>query len=162
RMGNRIAQVTIGSPSLEKASAYVRSRAENTPVDVFDSEGNLRSISQAEQLQTGAPKAATVFAQQGPTGTTRSAGQAAAAVSSHIPEIKQEVDQLAARGDLGPVMGRLNTWVAGGYGGNDPLISKFVANMSLVKSGTLRAHFGARGGQQIYDRWDKVLNTAQE
>lgn len=162
RMGNKLQQVTVGSPSLERASAYARARAENTPVDVFDSEGNLATISQAQQLQTGAPKASTVFQQQGPTSAVRTSGLQAAAVSAHIPDIKNEVDQLAARGDLGPVMGRLNTFINSGYGGSDPLVAKFVADMSLVKSGTLKAHFGARGGQQMYDRWDKVLNTSQE
>lgn len=148
--------------SLDRAWAFATARKENTVTDVYDDQGNLRPMTEGQRLRAGIPKAQTEFAQQGPTSQTRTAGQAAGAVASHIPAYLQSVDNLAAKGELGAVMGRLNEYMNSGYFGDDPDVARFVADTKLLKSGTVRAHFGARGGAQILDSFDRMLNTSQE
>lgn len=144
-----------------RAGAFARAKAQWTPFQTFDDEGNPVTTTAEQAIATGAPSATTWNQIFGPTGQTKSQGQAAGAVASHIPDFKKSIDNLAQKGQLGPVMGRLNTYLTKGYGGDDPDVSEFVTTVGLLKSGAVRAHFGARGGSQILDKFDGLLNTAQ-
>jgi hypothetical protein len=148
--------------TIDRAWAFAVARRENQVDDVYDQNGNLVPMSAGDRLRAGLPKAQTEFSQQGPTGSTRTAGQAAEAVSSHIPDYLKSVDALAAKGELGAVMGRLNEYMNSGYFGDDPDIAKFVADTKLIQSGTVRAHFGAKGGAQILENFNRIINTKQE
>lgn len=159
--GEKIHQISPQSVALARGQGFAASRAAVTPFQTFDAEGNLRTISNLQAVQSGVPSAATYQSLYGPTGATKTAGQAAGAVSSHIPEFKQSVQNLAAKGQLGPVLGRINEFMNRGYGGSDPDIAAFVTTLKLLNSGTVRAHFGARGGQQILASFNNILNTAQ-
>lgn len=154
--GRRLHQISVSSPSMTRAVAGRQAGV----VDVYDENGDLVPMTDAERLQRGLPKAQTEFSQQGPTAATRTAGQAAGAVASHIPEFKTAVDNLARKGELGPLMGRLNEFLTKGYGGNDPDVANFLTTLKLLKSGAVRAHFGARGGAQILQSFDQTLNPA--
>jgi hypothetical protein len=97
-----------------------------------------------------------------PTSQTRSAGQQAGAVAEHIPELRDQINKLAAAGKLGSVNGRINEWLNRGYGGDDPDIARFVSTLGLVNTGTMKAHVGARGGIQLLQQFNNKLNTSQE
>jgi hypothetical protein len=154
--GRKLHQISVSSPSLTRAVNMRQSGV----VDVYDENGDLVPMTDAERLKRGLPKAQTEFSQQGPTASTRTAGQAADAVASHIPGFKAAVARLQQRGELGPLAGRINEFLTKGYGGNDPDISEFLTTLKLLKSGAVRAHFGARGGAQILQSFDQTLNPA--
>lgn len=147
---------------IDRARAFSKFRAENTPFSTFDNEHNLVTTNAAVAIANGYPAASvwnTVF---GPTGSTKTQGQAAGAVMGHIDEYKQAIRNLQAKGQLGAVQGRLNDFLTSGYGGDDPDIANFVTTTGLLRSGAVRAHFGAKGGAQILDSFHHMLNTGQE
>lgn len=145
-----------------KANSMFGAKASMTPFTTFDSDGQLVTISAGQAIASGVPPAGVWNQLYGATGTTKSQGQSAQAVAEHIPEFENSVRSLAAKGQLGAVMGRLNTYLTQGYGGDDKDIAEFVTTVGLIKSGAVRAHFGARGGSQILSKFDSMLNTAQE
>lgn len=147
--------------NLAKAKAFANAKANVTPFTTFDGDGNLVTISAGQAIATGVPPAGTWNTLYGATGSTKSQAQASTAVAEHIPDFQKAVQSLAARGELGPVMGRLNTYLEQGYGGSDKDVAEFITTVGLLKSGAVRAHFGARGGQQMLARFDSMLNTAQ-
>jgi hypothetical protein len=149
------------APRVAGYAALGKARAENTPFSTFDANGQPITVSAAQAIQSGLPAAQVWNSIYGPTGQTKSQGQAAGAVEEHIPTMKTAITNLAAKGELGPVMGRINTYLTQGYGGDDPDVSEFITDLGLIKSGAVRAHFGARGGSHILDKFDSLLNTAQ-
>jgi hypothetical protein len=144
-----------------KGDAIGKGRAANTPFATFDENGDVVTTTAADAITHGYPSAQVWNSIFGPTGSTKSQGQAAGAVAEHIPDFKKSVDALAAKGELGPVMGRLNTYLTEGYGGDDQDIANFISTVGLLKSGAVRAHFGARGGAQVLSKFDSMINTAQ-
>lgn len=162
KAGNKISQVSPNSVAVSRGASSANARAAVTPFQTFDSEGNLVTTSALNAVQSGAPSATAYNSLYGPTGSTKTQGQAAGAVLSHIPAFLASVDKLAARGELGAVQGRLNEYLNSGYGGNDPDIAEYVATAGLIKSGAVRAHFGAKGGAQVLNKFDRMLNTSQE
>ena len=149
------------APRIAGYEALASSRARHTQFQSFDRNGNVITISAESAIQSGLPSAMVWNSIFGPTGATKTQGQAAGAVADHIPDFKSAVQRLDAKGELGPVMGRINTYLTQGYGGNDPDIAEFVTTVGLLQSGAVRAHFGARGGSQILEKFNKYLNTAQ-
>lgn len=112
RFGNRIKQVTINSPFLERAATYAKSRAENTPFSpVFNDDGTLGTISEAQAIQQGIPKAII------PTAAARSRGEQASTIEIVGRGLVQQVQENAQ--ELGPVMGRYNS-LADWIGSPDP------------------------------------------
>lgn len=103
-----------------------------------------------------------------PTAQIRSMGETAVTVIPHIDELSKTIHEAAAKGYVGPVSGRIyNDFLAGQVGttGNsdaDALLGKLRAEDSLVKTAMLRTHFGARGGQQMYDHFASLLNTGKQ
>jgi len=163
RYGNRIKQVTVNSPSLEKASAYARARAEYTPVDVYDTNGQLRSESQLDQLRQGVPTAAHVFAQQGPTNQTRNMSQMAATIQPHLDTLRAEIQQLSPY--LGPLMGRGEVnFLAGKVGstGNpvlDQQLGRLMSDFKLASSAVGRTHFAGRTGLPASQYFEQLFNA---
>lgn len=145
-----------------RGAGLAKGRADNSPFATFDNDGNLTTIPASEAIKYGYPSAQVWNAVFGPTGSTKSQAQASGAVAEHIPDFENSVRALAAKGQLGPVMGRLNTYLTQGYGGDDKDVAEFITTIGLLKSGAVRAHFGAKGGQQILAKFDTLLNTSQE
>ena len=143
------------------AQASAQAHARWAPFQTTDEEGNPITTTAEQAIKTGAPSLSVWNSVYGPTGSTKSQAQAAGSVAEHIPEFKKSIDALAKKGQLGPTMGRLNTFLTKGYGGDDADVSEFVTTVGLLKSGAVRAHFGAKGGQQILEKFDSLLNTAQ-
>lgn len=145
-----------------RGESFAKARAENTPFATFDADGNVTTTTVADAIHNGLPSAQVWNSIYGPTGSTKTQGQAAGAVQQHIPASIVAIDRLAARGELGAVAGRINQWATEGYGGNDPDVSELVTTVGLLQSGAVRAHFGAKGGSQILDKFNNYLNMAQE
>ncbi len=86
----------------------------------------------------------------------------------HIDEMRDIVHQAAQSGYIGPSAGRVyGQFLAGKVGstGNDQadnLLGKLRAVDTLIKSGTLKVHFGSRGGQQMYQHFSDVLNSGKQ
>lgn len=109
------------------------------------------------------PKTSTM-----PTSTTRGSAEFATALIPHINEMRNLIQQADARGYIGPAAGRIyGQFLAGKVGttGNadaDALLGKLRTTDSLIKSGMLRTHFGARGGQQMYENFSGMLNSGKQ
>ena len=65
------------------------------------------------------------------------------------------------RAKLGPIMGRINEVFAGTIGAGDPDFAEFRTMGSLIASGALKAHFGAKGAGAIYDKFVGLINTGK-
>lgn len=162
RGGNKVKQVSVGSPGLEKASAYASARAAYTPVDVFDENGNLTSISQKQQLEGGVPKAQTVFGEQGPTAASRTMAQSANTVAPHINELQQFIANNPTL--VGPYVGRINKFLAGTVGstGNpqlDEKLGELRGNYQLFKGALARTHFGGKSGVQAAQYFSDLMDA---
>jgi len=73
--------------------------------------------------------------------------------------VKLEDPRIAAK--FGPAMGRFQEFMAGKVGAADPDFAELRSTLSLLLTGTMRAHFGARGGQQMYDHFVDLLNSGR-
>ena len=94
------------------------------------------------------------------TAQAQNTGEMAGSVAAHIPGIIQEINELDAKGKLGPLAGRWSAFTTTGVGaGDDPEYATLYSDISLVKSGLSKVHFGARGGQMALERFDKMLNA---
>ncbi len=103
-----------------------------------------------------------------PTAQIRSMGETAVTVLPHIDNLSNTIREAAQKGYIGPVAGRVyNEFLAGKVGttGNaeaDTLLGKLRAEDSLVKTAMLRTHFGARGGQEMYNHFASLLDTGKQ
>lgn len=109
------------------------------------------------------PKSSTM-----PTSTTRSSAEFATSILPHITEMRDLIKQADEKGYIGPASGRIyNQFMAGKVGstGNDDadrLLGKLRAMDSLLKTGAMRVHFGARGGQNMYEHFSELLNSGKQ
>lgn len=109
------------------------------------------------------PKTSTM-----PTTTTRASAEFADTILPHIQSMRDLVQQADQKGFIGPGAGRVyGQFLAGKVGstGNpeaDKLLGQLQATDSLLKTGALRVHFGARGGAQMYDHFSNLLNSGKQ
>lgn len=167
RMGNRIARVSVSSPSVGRANAFAEAKAKNTPVNVIQWDDNgtpsVKAISQAEQLKTGTPTAQTEQSIVGPTSATRTMGQMASTVTPHLEGLKSEIQELAPY--LGPLMGRgMVNFAAGTVGstGNPELdykLGKLMSDFKLASSAVGRTHFAGRTGLPAAQYFGELFNA---
>ncbi len=103
-----------------------------------------------------------------PTSSTRSSSEFATTILPHIDEMRQMIKDADSKGYIGPAAGRVyGQFMAGKVGstGNDDadqLLGKMRAMDSLLKTGSMRVHFGARGGANMYDHFSDMLNTGKQ
>lgn len=94
------------------------------------------------------------------TAASRSLGEVSKQL---VPKIREGVAFLEKPGmaeKLGPFMGRWQDFLYTGYGsGADPDVAAFKTVASLISTGAMRAHVGARGGQALTERFDKMVNA---
>lgn len=103
---------------------------------------------------------------EAPTQSIRSMGETAATVLPHIEELRGLIQEAESKGLLGPIRGRVSQFLAGKIGstGNkdiDSLLGRLRSADSLMSSALLRTHFGARGGQGLYDKFINLLDTGK-
>lgn len=97
-------------------------------------------------------------------GSQRAQRDSAQQVVSHFAETRTSIEEADKRGLLGPLQGRWADFLAGKIGStgnpeNDQLLGDLRTDILLIKSGTTRAHFGARGGITYIEKMDEVLNS---
>lgn len=109
------------------------------------------------------PKSAT---QQ--TAAVRDSAAYAKTILPHIQTVRNLVEQADQKGYIGPAAGRIyGQFLAGKVGstGNpeaDSLLGQLRAEDTLLKSGTLKVHFGSRGGQSMYEHFSDILNSGKQ
>lgn len=126
---------------------------------------NIQIMPNGAQIDQGVKKLAP-----GAVPTTQDVNTAhfAQTVLPHISDLRNLIDQADQKGYIGPSAGRLyQKFLVGQVGstGNpdaDQLLGDLRSTASLVASGALRTHFGARGGQQMYDHFTKNLDTTTQ
>ena len=96
-----------------------------------------------------------------PTSSIKTQGQQAEDLSVLFKTVSNKIDQLDKAGKLGPLAGRINEFMTGKVGADDPEFAELRALGSLTASGMLKAHFGSRGGQQMYQHFEDLFNTGK-
>lgn len=128
-----------------------------------DNDGNM--ITPDKKVYTGQvlPKSSTMA-----TSSTRGSAEFATTILPHITEMRDLIKQADAAGYIGPASGRIyNQFLAGKVGSTgdenaDQLLGKLRAMDSLLKTGAMRVHFGARGGANMYDHFSDMLNSGKQ
>lgn len=96
-----------------------------------------------------------------PTSSIKTQGQQSEDLSKLFQGIKGDIDKADAAGLLGPGAGRINEIMVGRVGADNPEFARLRTLMSMVASGALKAHFGARGGQQIFEDFKNKLDSGK-
>lgn len=96
-----------------------------------------------------------------PTSSIKTQAQQASDLSQLFGKVRAKLAEANKAGKLGPTSGRVNEFMTGTIGADDPMFSEVRALGSLTASGMLKAHFGARGGQQMYDHFEALFNTGK-
>lgn len=90
----------------------------------------------------------------------RAMAYTAQSTMNEIPKGIAMVDQLDQSGELGPIAGRWNDLITGKVGVGDPRYMQLREFLTLNVAAALRTHFGARGGQLMFDKFLENLNIA--
>lgn len=142
--------------------SYAGNDEEGNPI-LSDTEGKFYNSEGQPYTGKILPKSSTM-----PTSTTRSSAEFASTLMPHLDRLDQLIDQADKAGLVGPVKGRIfNDFLAGKIGSTgdpktDALLGELRAFDSLAKSGTLKVHFGSRGGQQMYEKFNDMLNSGKQ
>lgn len=91
------------------------------------------------------------------TGATRTMAEQSRNLLPQLDRIDKMVSDMGSK--LGPVKGRWNQWVTQGYDGKDPDMANLLQSMSLLRTGMMRAHVGARGGVGLLSEFERNLNA---
>ncbi len=103
-----------------------------------------------------------------PTSQTKSTAEFARTIIPHIDTLRNLVEEADQKGYIGPAAGRVyGEFLAGKVGSTgdreaDQLLGRLRATDSLMKTGTMKVHFGSRGGSQMYDHFSDMLNTGKQ
>ena len=144
-----------------------------TPAGV-DAGGNFQVINKKGEVKPATsvgggpaekvyPKSANV-----PTAQARSTSEFAKTMIPHIAEMRNIVAEADKKGFIGPVAGRVyGKFLTGTIGstGNpdaDRLLGKLRSFNKLMNSGTVKVHFGSRGGLQMIDQFNSVLSSDRQ
>lgn len=106
KAGNRIKQVSVTSPSLTRAVAGRQAGV----VDVYDNDGNLIPMTDAQRLKAGLPKASTEFGEQGPTVDMRNKAAIADRAAQAGNRVLQDLQDPKIRALIGAAMGKAANW----------------------------------------------------
>lgn len=171
-----VAQVPKGS-LIEKdpntasltAKSFIGNDADGNPL-FADKNGTITRgkvpVKPANPPATGGPVLPKSSTQ--PTATARSTSEFAKTVLPHFDSLRSLIQQADAKGYIGPAAGRLyGQFLAGKVGstGNadaDQLLGRLRATDMLLKSGTMKVHFGSRGGTNMYDHFSDMLNSGKQ
>ncbi len=93
-----------------------------------------------------------------PTSATRTMTEAAPKVIGFVDRILPQIDKQVAA--LGPLAGRWNEFMTGKVGSPNPDFTKLRTNTSLLSTLLLRMHVGARGGQQMMEKFSQLMDVA--
>jgi hypothetical protein len=96
-----------------------------------------------------------------PTATIKTQGQQAQDIIKAMDEVKADIMAANRAGLLGPIEGRWNEFMVGNVGGENPQFAKLRSEISFLASGALKAHFGARGGTEMYDHFKNLFDSGK-
>ena len=95
------------------------------------------------------------------TAQTRQLAETAKNLLPQFDSTIKEINTPSMQAKLGPIFGRWNEFEAGKIGSGDPAFTKLRTAVDLLKTGALRAHFGARGGQALLGRFDALADIGK-
>ena len=96
------------------------------------------------------------------TGTTRTMVETAPKVLDLVNRLRGQIQQLQQTGQLGPGMGRWNDFWSGKIGSPNPEFRAMKTNADLLSTLLMRMHVGARGGEQIMEHFDKMIDAGKQ
>lgn len=154
-------QVNPKDGSAQDNQIYVGNSVDGDPVNQ-DKHGNFFS--------NGKPYKGKILSKtsETPTGSTRSSAEFATTILPHIQSMRDLVQEADKKGYIGPAAGRVyGQFMAGKVGSTgdpaaDKVLGRLRATDSLLKTGAMRVHFGARGGSQMYDHFSDLLNSGKQ
>lgn len=164
KLSGKITTLGLGSPAanavaqaklqLQQASFERDTFGEWVSNDLAKKYPSLVSISQDGQtLGWKSPVA--------PTSSIKTQAQQSKDLLDVIGGIKKDIVSANAAGLLGPVEGRWNEFMVGSVGGQNLQFAKLRSEMSFLASGGLKAHFGARGGADMYQHFVDQFNSGK-
>lgn len=108
------------------------------------------------------PNTGQMIAQKSPLAATAQTRNMQQMASGLLPMFDKAINRAQKLSDkLGPLNGRWNEFMAGKIGSGDPDFSALRDTVALLSSGALKAHFGSRGGQQMYEHFVDMANTGK-
>lgn len=93
------------------------------------------------------------------TASTRQLSETAHALMPKLDETIALLNDPKVAAKLGPVIGRWNEFKAGKIGAGDPDFIKIRTLLGLEQTGIARAHIGARGSQQLKEKFESLFNS---
>jgi hypothetical protein len=96
-----------------------------------------------------------------PTASVKQQAQQSQDLVALSQGVRDEIAKAQANGSLGPYAGRISEIMTGKIGADDPQFAKLRTLGSMYITGAMKAHFGARGGQQMYDHFKALMDTGK-
>jgi len=96
-----------------------------------------------------------------PTSSVKQQAQQSQDLVSLSKSVRDEIAKAQANGSLGPYSGRISELMTGKVGADDPQFAKLRTLGAMYLTGAMKAHFGARGGQQMYDHFKALMDTGK-
>lgn len=102
-----------------------------------------------------------------PTSQTRSSGEFASTILPHIDTLKTLIANADAKGYIGPMGGRYQSFMSGKVGSTgdpqaDYLLGQLRSTKDFLASGTMKAHVGARGGGDLLEHFLADMDTGKQ
>ena len=96
-----------------------------------------------------------------PTAGTRTRAEFANALLPHIDPAIALIKQMDKEGKLGPLKGRWNEFLAGRIGAGDPEFDQLRTDISLLQTGMMVPHVGARGGTSLIAKFKNQVDSGK-
>ncbi len=117
-------------------------------------------VAAGSHVAPGALTSAGVNTQNEPTAQTRTMAETAPKVLDLAKRVGDLVDQQAKT--LGPASSRWNEFMAGKVGAPNPEFTKLRTDVGLLQTALMRMHVGARGGEQMMQHFQNLLDVAKQ
>lgn len=156
-------KISEGNLALRQASVAIAQGRLSLAQQAFDRDtfGTLFGKSIPSSLVDDSGETIGWKSPSAPTASTKTMGQQAQDLNKLFTDVRSEVAKLGKAGKLGPIAGRINEVMTGKVGADDPDFAYLRTLGSLTLSGALRAHFGARGGGQMFDKFKSDFDTGK-
>jgi hypothetical protein len=96
-----------------------------------------------------------------PTGNVKTQGQTAVRMLPILDEAERQLALANKSGLLGPGAGRLNEFLTGKVGADNPQFAELRSIVALSMTGLLKAHFGTRAPVQMFDHFNDLINAGK-
>lgn len=122
--------------------------------------GKAMIVRPGTKVPEGAMTPAGVNSTNVPTSQTRTMAETAPKVLDLAARVEQLVDQQAKT--LGPAASRWNEFMAGKVGAPNPEFTKLRTDVGLLQTALMRMHVGARGGEQMMQHFQSLIDTSKQ